>query len=169
MIVTEIGDNVTIGDSTVIQECCHIFRDVQIGNLVFIGRDVIIQEDCRIRDRVRLDPDTYLGAGVEIGRDAVIHAGCDIMDNAVIGAGVRLAPRSVIAPGQKVLHDTLVLTGGVYPATLSDSGIRIGCQGPFWPDEWLAMDLEKFCAENYKESVDAVCQIWYNLFEFYWE
>ena len=60
---TVIEDGVTIGDNTVIFPQCYIGKDVSIGKNCFIYPQVVIREQCVLKDYV------ILQAGAKIGSD----------------------------------------------------------------------------------------------------
>ncbi|MCQ2410853.1 MAG: UDP-3-O-(3-hydroxymyristoyl)glucosamine N-acyltransferase [Elusimicrobiaceae bacterium] len=59
---TVIEDGVTIGDNTVIFPQCYIGKDVTIGKNCYLYPQVVIREDCVLKDYVILQPGAKIGA-----------------------------------------------------------------------------------------------------------
>ena len=59
---TVIEDGATIGDNTVIFPQCYIGKDVTVGKNCYIYPQVVIREDCVLKDYVILQPGATIGA-----------------------------------------------------------------------------------------------------------
>lgn len=83
----KLGNNVTVGRFTVIEE------DVLIGDNCLIGHNVVIHKGTEISNNVRIDDNTVIGkqpmrAVNSIFKDEKEFAGAKISDGCLVGAGV---------------------------------------------------------------------------------
>lgn len=65
-------------------------RGVRLGEGVSVGPYSVIDDDVSIGARTRIGPHVYVGPGVEMGEDVCADAGCSVFEGAVLGNRVRL-------------------------------------------------------------------------------
>ena len=102
-----IGDNVNIGNGTIICPLTVITCDVKIGKSVVvntgctIGHDVLIGDMIHISPNVSLSGSTIIRNGCELGTGVATIPHVSITENCVIGAGA-LVTRSICESGTYV-------------------------------------------------------------------
>ena len=103
-----IGNNVTIGEGTVICAGAILTTDIQVGAHVQVNLGVTVSHDAKINDYATLSPGVRLtgrvtiGSGAEIGTGAVAIPGCVIGEWSIVGAGAvvtRPVPSNTTAVG----------------------------------------------------------------------
>lgn len=88
-----IGNNVRVGDGSVIMANATVNPSVLIGEHCIINTNSVIEHDCSIGDFCHVSPGAIvtggvrLGEGVHIGARAVILPGVSIGSWAIVGAG----------------------------------------------------------------------------------
>jgi sugar O-acyltransferase (sialic acid O-acetyltransferase NeuD family) len=88
-----IGEEVGIGEGTIVMNGTVINTGTVIGKHCIINTGSVVDHDCRIGDFVHIAPGATLCGGVEIGENAFVGSGATIIPgreigrNAVIGAG----------------------------------------------------------------------------------
>ncbi len=94
---TVIEEGVTVGDNTVIFPQCYIGKDVKIGKNCYIYPQVVIREECELKDYV------ILQAGAKIGSDGFgfafyegRHQKIPQIGNVVIGNDVEIQSNTCI-------------------------------------------------------------------------
>ncbi|WP_408955110.1 DapH/DapD/GlmU-related protein [Natroniella sp. ANB-PHB2] len=97
----KLGENVTVGDFTVIQD------GVEIGDNVIIGNNVVIHQGSKIGSNIRIDDNTVIGkqpmkAVTSAVSDDKLQPPCEISDGCLIGAN------TVIYAGCKIGEKCLV-------------------------------------------------------------
>jgi NDP-sugar pyrophosphorylase family protein len=140
-----------------IAEGCVISAQARVAENCALGYDVVIGPRTAIRMNVDLRQGVYVGSFCYVDHRAVVHK------------HVAIAPNSVIAPYQVVKYDTLAISGAEHEVTFSDSGIRIGCQGPWWPEDWREVTtdfLNEHGAEKDLDLIMMACDIWEMYFEY---
>jgi acetyltransferase-like isoleucine patch superfamily enzyme len=108
-----LGEDVSIGEGSVVLAGARITTNVRIGDGCFVGHNVVISHDCRIGHRVRIDDGAMLNGNV------VVH------DDAHIGTGAILIPSIEIGEGAKVLAGAVVLVSVGASTTVSGNPARV--------------------------------------------
>ena len=94
-----IGDDVTVGEGTVVVAGVTIQSRTRIGNHVIVNSGGVVDHDCRIGDFVHVAPGATVCGNIKIGSGAVIGAGATIIPGITIGAG------AIVGAGAVVLND----------------------------------------------------------------
>lgn len=88
-----VGDDVALGDGSVIFAQSTVTTNIAVGRHVHIGRGCAVGHDCVLNDYVSVMPlagisgNVTVGRGAYIGAGAVIRQGLTIGDGAIIGMG----------------------------------------------------------------------------------
>jgi acetyltransferase EpsM len=91
-----IGNNVDIGEGTVVMAGSVINPFVKIGKHCIVNTSASIDHDCKIDDFVHVSPNATLCGGVSIGEGTHIGAGATIIPGISIGRWVTIGAGSVI-------------------------------------------------------------------------
>ncbi len=94
-----VGDDVTVGEGTVVFAGVTIQARTAIGDHVIVNSGVIVDHDCQVGDFVHIAPGTTICGDVEIGGGAFIGAGATITPGITVGVG------AVVGAGAVVLND----------------------------------------------------------------
>ena len=166
-VTATVGDNTYIGPGAVVEEFATVGPGADIGHFAFIGPGAVLGKAAEVESVAFINHHAVVGDFASVGRGAVLSPYSRVEPE------VRIAPGSSIAPRQTVRHDTIAIEGGLYRVTLSDSGIRIGCQGPYWPEEWVKKDLATIEPDtdyaDHREPLEAAIALWHAHFEYYRE
>lgn len=79
LVMSDIGDETTVGKST------RIFYDAKIGRRVVIGEKVTVDIDSEIGDSAEIGNNVYLVRGVKIGARAIIEEGKTVEQDVAAG------------------------------------------------------------------------------------
>ena len=94
-----IGENVTIGDGTVVMAGAVINPDSQIGQACIINTCASVDHDCDIKDYVHISVGAHVCGTVEIGENTWIGAGATVKNN------VNICTDCMIGAGAVVIKD----------------------------------------------------------------
>ena len=81
-----IGEDVTIGQGTVVLDGVIVNVGTQIGKYCIINTGSIIDHDCQIGNFVHLAPGAVLSGGVNIGDHTMIGAGASVIQGKTVGS-----------------------------------------------------------------------------------
>jgi mannose-1-phosphate guanylyltransferase/phosphomannomutase len=114
----QLGDNVTIRGTAIIDRAARIGADVVLENVVIgagtvIGdgaelRDAVLWDGCRVGGRARIG-ESVCASGVRIGKATIIREKCIISDQAEVGDFAVVGPNVKVWPG-KVVEERAALT-----------------------------------------------------------
>jgi UDP-3-O-[3-hydroxymyristoyl] glucosamine N-acyltransferase len=68
-----------------ISKISSIHESVKIGENIYVGEYSVIEAGVKIGNNVKIYPQVYIGEGVEIGDDSVLYAGVKVYDGCKIG------------------------------------------------------------------------------------
>ncbi|GHE68740.1 MULTISPECIES: acetyltransferase [Roseivirga] len=91
-----LGDDVSIGQGTVIMAGAVINSSTQIGNHAIINTSASVDHDCKIGDYVHISPNATLCGTVEVGEGTQVGAGATIIPNLKIGKWATIGAGAVI-------------------------------------------------------------------------
>ena len=93
-----IGQNVEIGEGTIIAPNVSITNDVFIGNHVLVGLNSVISHDCRIEDFVSISPGCHVTGGCKVFRGSFLGVHSAIIPHCEIGSdsGVVVAAGAIV-------------------------------------------------------------------------
>lgn len=91
-----LGDDVTLGNGSVIMAGAIINSSSSIGNHVIVNTGSSIDHDCNIGDYAHISPKATLCGTVSIGEGAHIGAGATIIPNLTVGKWVTVGAGTVI-------------------------------------------------------------------------
>lgn len=93
-----IGQNVEIGDGTIVAPNASITNDVIIGNHVLIGLNSVVSHDCRIGDFVSISPGCHVTGGCKVSRGSFLGVHSAVIPNCEVGmeAEVYVAAGAVV-------------------------------------------------------------------------
>ena len=94
-----IGEDVGIGEGTVILPQAVVNESSRIGRHVIVNSGAIVEHDCIIADYAHLAPGCCLTGRCEVGELAMIGA------RAAVLPGVRVGASAVVGAGAVVTHD----------------------------------------------------------------
>lgn len=94
-----IGQNVQIGDGSVVAPMAVITNNTKIGEHVSVNIGATISHDCVIGDFATISPGAHLAGRVELGDGVFVGIG------AVIKNGIKVASGCVIGAGAVVVED----------------------------------------------------------------
>ncbi|OEK01619.1 acetyltransferase [Roseivirga sp. 4D4] len=103
-----LGDDVTIGQGTVIMAAAVVNSSTEIGNHAIINTACSIDHDCSIADYVHISPNATLCGTVTVGEGTHIGAGATIAPNLSIGEWATIGAGTVII---KDVPDRAVVVG----------------------------------------------------------
>jgi len=69
-----------------------VHETAELGEEVFVGPSVVIERDAHIGHGTRIDSFTVIGRGARIGRDCLIAHSCSVLEGAVLGERVQIHP-----------------------------------------------------------------------------
>jgi sugar O-acyltransferase (sialic acid O-acetyltransferase NeuD family) len=92
----QLGNDVNIGEGTVIMANSVINPGAQIGCHCIVNTAVTIDHDCIIGDFVHLSPGAHLGGSVRVGYSGWIGLGASIINNINIGEHTIIGAGSVV-------------------------------------------------------------------------
>jgi len=92
----QIGDQVLIGEATVILPNAVIGYGASIGSACIINTAATVDHDCNIDSGVHLSPGVNLGGGVSVGEGSWIGIGASVIHNCIIGRKVIVGAGSVV-------------------------------------------------------------------------
>lgn len=81
-------------EKTGIQPTASIHENVRLGENLYIGDYTVIEENAKVGNNSKIYPQVYIGEGVEVGEGTIIYAGvkvyegCKIGNNCIIHSGV---------------------------------------------------------------------------------
>lgn len=91
-----LGDDVSIGQGTVVMAGAIINPSTQIGNHCIINTSASIDHDCEIADYVHISPNATLCGTIEVGEGTHIGAGATIIPNLKIGKWATIGAGAVV-------------------------------------------------------------------------
>ncbi|OHA68788.1 MAG: hypothetical protein A3I38_02295 [Candidatus Wildermuthbacteria bacterium RIFCSPLOWO2_02_FULL_47_10] len=91
-----VGEDVKIGDGSIVCPGTIITTDVQIGRHCILNVKASINHDCVSGDFVTISPGATIGGGVEIGDETWVGIGATIIQRVKIGKGVFIAAGAVV-------------------------------------------------------------------------
>lgn len=91
-----IGDNVNIGEGSIIYSSSILTRDIEMGDHAIININCSISHDCDIGDFVTISPGVNIAGNVIIGEGSWIGIGATIIDNVKIGKSVFIGAGAVV-------------------------------------------------------------------------
>lgn len=89
----QIGEDVEIGEGTVILARVVVNASARIGRHVILNSGAIVEHDCVVNPYAHIAPGACLGGGVQVGHSALVGIGAAVLpgtqigDGAVVGAG----------------------------------------------------------------------------------
>jgi sugar O-acyltransferase (sialic acid O-acetyltransferase NeuD family) len=95
----QLGNDVTIGEGTVIMANSVINPGTRVGNHCIVNTAVTIDHDCIIGDFVHLSPGVHLGGSVRVDDSSWIGLGASIINN------IHIAEHTIIGAGSVVIHN----------------------------------------------------------------
>ncbi len=101
-----IGEDVIIGEGTVVMANAVINSGTRIGKHCIINTGATIDHDCVLDDYVHISPGVHIGGTVKIGQLTWIGLGCSLKNNISIGANV------IVGVGGVVIND--IIYEGIY-------------------------------------------------------
>ncbi len=81
---------------TGINSLASVHENVTLGENVYIGDFTVIESKTRIGNSAKIYPQVYLGEGVEIGENTIIYAGVKIYEGCIIGKNCIIHSGTVI-------------------------------------------------------------------------
>jgi acetyltransferase EpsM len=96
---TNLADDVTLGNATVVIHCAIIQSGTTIGKSTIINTGCVIGPSCTIGDFAHVSPQAHVGENVTIGDG--VHIGAQAM----VGANITIGDWSVIGAGAVVTED----------------------------------------------------------------
>lgn len=91
-----LGDDVSIGQGTVVMAGAIINPSTQVGNHCIINTSASIDHDCIIEDFVHISPNATLCGTIEVGEGTHVGAGATIIPNLKIGKWATIGAGAVI-------------------------------------------------------------------------
>jgi len=91
-----LGDDVSVGQGTVVMAGAIVNSSTQIGNHCIINTSASVDHDCRIGDYVHISPNATLCGSIEVGEGTQIGAGATVIPNIKIGKWVTVGAGAVI-------------------------------------------------------------------------
>lgn len=137
---TVIGDNVAVGDESVLTRTL-VFDNVYIGRQVK-SRGGIMGKGSDVREQVRIEP------------DAVVGDGCSIGEGAVLNPAVKVYPFKRVEAGA-IVNTSVVWESGAARSLFGRSGVRGLANVDITPQ--LAVRLAMAYASTLDKSVTVTC------------
>lgn len=103
-----LGDDVSVGQGTVIMAGAIVNASTQIGNHCIINTSASVDHDCKLGDFVHISPNSTLCGTIEVGEGTQIGAGATVIPNIKIGKWVTIGAGAVIV---KDVPDYAVVVG----------------------------------------------------------
>ena len=103
-----LGDDVIIGQGTVVMAGSVINSSSDIGNHVIINTNASVDHDCELKDFIHISPNATLCGGVKIGEGTHVGAGATITPNLIIGEWVTIGAGAVVIDN---IPDNAVVVG----------------------------------------------------------
>ena len=103
-----LGDDVSVGQGTVIMAGAIVNSSTQIGNHCIVNTSASVDHDCKLGDFVHISPNATLCGTIEVGEGTQIGAGATIIPNIKIGKWVTIGAGAVIV---KDVPDYSVVVG----------------------------------------------------------
>lgn len=72
-------------------------KNIKLGNNVYIGEYTVIEDNVEIGDNVKIFPFTYIGKNTKIGKNSILYPRVTIYKNTIIGNRVIIHSGAVIA------------------------------------------------------------------------
>jgi sugar O-acyltransferase (sialic acid O-acetyltransferase NeuD family) len=94
-----IGNNVVVGEGTIICADTLITTDISIGKHVILNLDCTVGHDTIIEDYSTIAPSVNISGSVKVGQ------GCDLGTNSTIIQGVNIGHWSIVGAGAVVVRD----------------------------------------------------------------
>lgn len=91
-----LGDDVTIGQGTVVMAGAIVNSSSTIGNHAIVNTCAVIDHDCELMDFVHISPNATLCGGIIVGEGTHIGAGATIIPNLKIGEWAIIGAGSVV-------------------------------------------------------------------------
>ncbi|NVK84643.1 MAG: acetyltransferase [Cytophagia bacterium] len=91
-----LGDDVSIGQGTVVMAGAIINPSTHVGNHCIINTSASIDHDCIIEDFVHISPNATLCGTIEVGEGTHVGAGATIIPNLKIGKWATIGAGAVI-------------------------------------------------------------------------
>lgn len=135
LFLTEIQENVKIGEGTRVGSFTLIQKNVVIGNNCTIGSQCNICSDVCIGDNVSIQTGCHITSGVVIGSGTFIGPGVITMndrfmdgkiDPPVIGINSRIGGGSCILPSVIIGNNVLVGSGSIVTKSIGDGSKVFG-------------------------------------------
>jgi len=165
----------SIGIGCKIYDRVRIHSGASIGDNCNVGEAAIILNGARVGKSSSIKNNAVISESAVIGNGCVIEAGSFVGQRCRVVSGVTIAAYSSLNAGLTYHEDTVTIIGGYYDVTLSEYGIRIGCKGPFWPEDWnnyegmklrLMPSADDEDYDKYYECISAACELWHSLWEY---
>ncbi|UKL29997.1 NeuD/PglB/VioB family sugar acetyltransferase protein [Bacillus phage PK1] len=102
-----IGQNVTVGEGSVLCANTTITTDISIGEHVILNLDCTVGHDAVIEDYVTAAPSVNVSGNVRVGE------GCDLGTNSVVIQGKEIGEWSIVGAGAVVIRDVPANTTSV--------------------------------------------------------
>mgnify|MGYP001210159889 CR=1 FL=1 len=103
-----LGDDVSVGQGTVIMAGAIVNSSTQIGSHCIINTSASVDHDCKLGDFVHISPNATLCGTIEVGEGTQVGAGATIIPNIKIGKWVTIGAGAVIV---KDVPDYSVVVG----------------------------------------------------------
>lgn len=91
-----VGDDVAVGDGSVVFALATVTTNISLGRHVHVGRGAAIGHDCVIDDYASVMPLASVSGNVQIGRVALIGTGAAIKQGVKIGNGATVGMGAVV-------------------------------------------------------------------------
>lgn len=91
-----MGDDVQIGQGTVMMASSIVNNSTKIGNHCIINTSASVDHDCMLEDYVHVSPNATLCGGINVGEGTQIGAGATVIPNLNIGKWVTVGAGSVV-------------------------------------------------------------------------
>lgn len=96
---TKIGQDVSIGEGTIVATGAILTTDIRVGRFALINTGSIVSHDCQLDDFSTLSPGAVLTGAVHL------HEGCEIGAGATVIPGKSVGAWSVVGAGAVVTTD----------------------------------------------------------------
>ena len=91
-----IGEEVSLGEGTVVLEGAVINVDSIIGKCVIINTGAIVEHDCKVGDFVHFMTGAIIGGGVEVGDSSVIGVAAKVIQYKIINKNCLILEGSIV-------------------------------------------------------------------------
>jgi UDP-3-O-[3-hydroxymyristoyl] glucosamine N-acyltransferase len=152
MHTSTVYADASVHSQAYIAQDTKIGQGTSVGFATFVGAKVCMAQGSTVGDRCWVGHDAYIGAYAQVRN------------------GVSIASGSSIEARQVITQDTIAITGIEYECTLSEHGIKLGCNFIRTPEEWNEIpDLGALSMPGdeakYRPCLDAAIALWYSYFE----